>query len=316
MRQTIVKGSFTKDGDVKSFTFDHSIWSHDCKDPHFVDQPQVFTALGAEVLSNAFDGYNACVFAYGQTGSGKTYTMMGQPGDDGIIPRLCQELFARTSTADEGTVHTVEVSYLEIYQERVRDLLAVGDGGPVLKVREHSATGPYVQGLTRLAVTVHSEVEMLMRRGNKLRTTAKTAMNDTSSRSHAVFTLHVSQRTEHIGEKASRISLVDLAGSERVAKTGATGERLKEGAQINKSLSALGLVIKALAAAGDGGSDETFVPYRDSVLTWLLKDSLGGNAKTVMIATISPSIDNIDETISTLRCVRVATPLSSLTHTK
>lgn len=316
MRQTIVKGSFTKDGDVKSFTLDHSIWSHDCKDPHFVDQPQVFTALGAEVLSNAFDGYNACVFAYGQTGSGKTYTMMGQPGDDGIIPRLCQELFARTSTVDEGTVHTVEVSYLEIYQERVRDLLAVGDGGPVLKVREHSATGPYVQGLTRLAVTVHSEVEMLMRRGNKLRTTAKTAMNDTSSRSHAVFTLHVSQRTEHIGEKASRISLVDLAGSERVAKTGATGERLKEGAQINKSLSALGLVIKALAAAGDGGSDETFVPYRDSVLTWLLKDSLGGNAKTVMIATISPSIDNIDETISTLRCVRVATQLSSLTHTK
>eukprot|EP00041_Stephanoeca_diplocostata_P037818 m.1447794 g.1447794 ORF g.1447794 m.1447794 type:complete len:1137 (+) comp25110_c0_seq12:126-3536(+) len=304
--QTIVKGKFTKDGADKPFTFDHSIWSHDKDDAHFQTQATVFKSLGTDVLENAFLGYNACIFAYGQTGSGKTYTMMGAPNDDGIIPRLCESLFETCASKKTADIkHTVEVSYMEIYNEKVQDLLAVNSGGHSLKVREHKVLGPYVQGLSRLAVSSFADVNVLMTKGNKIRTTAKTAMNDTSSRSHAVFTLFVTEHwydkaTKSTGAKASRVSLVDLAGSERVVKTGATGARLKEGANINKSLTTLGLVIKALAEQSTG-SKRSFVPYRDSVLTWLLKDNLGGNAKTVMVATVSPSINNLDETISTLR---------------
>eukprot|EP00035_Acanthoeca_spectabilis_P004255 m.101294 g.101294 ORF g.101294 m.101294 type:complete len:1152 (+) comp12506_c0_seq2:67-3522(+) len=304
--QTLVRGEYTKDGSPKKFSFDHSIWSHDQADKHFQTQEQVYKALGAEVLENALQGYNACIFAYGQTGSGKTYTMMGTPTDEGVIPRLCRELFSQTTgNVREGLRHTIEVSYLEIYNEKVMDLLAVkGSSGHNLKVREHKVLGPYVQGLLRLAVTSFEDVHVLMEQGNSIRTTAKTKMNDTSSRSHAIFTLFVTEQwydkaTKQTGEKVSRVSLVDLAGSERVIKTGATGARLKEGANINKSLHTLGLVIKALADAS--GAQDKFVPFRDSTLTWLLKDNLGGNAKTVMIAAVSPSVDNLDETISTLR---------------
>ena len=167
--------------------------------------------------------------------------MMGVPGDDGIIPRLCHRLFERAACAGAGlgsdrgnaAQHTVEVSFLEIYQERVRDLLAVRDDGQSLRVREHAVTGPYVQGLSRLAVTSYEEVALLMAKGNAQRTTARTNMNDTSSRSHAVFTLHLTARwddaaTKTTGEKCSRVALVDLAGSERQSKTHATGARLKE----------------------------------------------------------------------------------------
>mmetsp|Transcript_32558 Transcript_32558/g.98221 ORF Transcript_32558/g.98221 Transcript_32558/m.98221 type:complete len:877 (+) Transcript_32558:531-3161(+) len=233
--------------------------------------------------------------------------MMGTAEDSGIIPRLCRAIFDRAALGEPGNItHTVEVSYMEIYQERVRDLLAIKTAAAPLRVRENRATGPYVQNLNRLCVTGYNDIQVLMRRGNRLRKTARTAMNDTSSRSHAVFTLHLISRwhddvVNHAGERASRVSLVDLAGSERVVKTGATGDRLKEGAQINKSLSTLGLVIKALADGGEARRGGAFVPYRDSVLTWLLKDSLGGNSKTVMVATVSPSVDNIDETVSTLR---------------
>mmetsp|Transcript_16675 Transcript_16675/g.49035 ORF Transcript_16675/g.49035 Transcript_16675/m.49035 type:complete len:1171 (+) Transcript_16675:59-3571(+) len=304
--QTMVRGKFTKDGSPKKFSFDHSLWSHTADDAHFVSQEQVYEALGRDVLENSLEGYNACIFAYGQTGSGKTYTMMGTPKDEGVIPRLCRELFSRTTgTPREGVRHKIEVSYMEIYNEKVKDLLAVkGDAGHTLKVREHKAMGPYVQGLLKLAVTSFEDVSVLMDQGNSMRTTAKTKMNDTSSRSHAIFTLFVTEQwydkaTKQTGEKVSRLSLVDLAGSERVIKTGATGARLKEGANINKSLHTLGLVIKALADAG--AKRDKFVPFRDSTLTWLLKDNLGGNSKTVMIAAVSPSIDNLDETISTLR---------------
>ena len=186
---------------------------------------------------------------------------------------------------------------MEIYNEKVRDLLNPSD--KTLKVREHAATGPYVDGLVKTAVQSSKEIHDIIEEGGKSRTIAATNMNSESSRSHAVFTVLLTQETEHgtmKGEKVSRLSLVDLAGSERASKTGAAGSRLKEGSKINKSLTTLGLVISALASG-----KSKFVPYRDSVLTWLLKDSLGGNSKTAMIATISPAADNYEETLSTLR---------------
>ena len=191
--------------------------------------------------------------------------------------------------------------------ERVRDLLNPATKGN-LKVREHPSLGPYVEDLAKLVVGTFREIENLMDEGNKARTVAATNMNATSSRSHAVFTLILTQKrhdseTGFDTEKVSRISLVDLAGSERANSTGATGARLKEGAEINRSLSTLGRVIGALAdlSSAKGRKAKAQVPYRDSVLTWLLKDSLGGNSMTAMIAAISPADINWDETLSTLR---------------
>uniref|UniRef100_A0AAQ4RZM9 Kinesin family member 13Bb n=1 Tax=Gasterosteus aculeatus aculeatus TaxID=481459 RepID=A0AAQ4RZM9_GASAC len=271
-------------------------------------QDVVFQCLGESLLDNAFLGYNACIVAYGQTGSGKSYTMMGSAEQPGLIPRLCSSLFSRTvAEAREGECFTVEVSYMEIYNEKVRDLLDPKGHRQALRVREHKVMGPYVDGLARLAVSCYKDIESLMSEGNKSRTVAATNMNEESSRSHAVFNIILTHTLTDLrsevrrGEKVSKLSLVDLAGSERAAKTGAAGERLKEGSNINKSLSTLGLVISALADQGGGKNKSKFVPYRDSVLTWLLKDSLGGNSRTAMVATISPSADNYDETLSTLR---------------
>ncbi|KAJ3592971.1 hypothetical protein NHX12_005309 [Muraenolepis orangiensis] len=214
------------------------------------------------------EGYNACIFAYGQTGSGKSYTMMGSVENPGLIPRLCSALFERTlKEKPEEESFTVEVSYMEIYNERVRDLLDPKGSRQSLKVREHKVLGPYVDGLSRLAVACYKDIESLMSEGNKSRTVAATNMNEESSRSHAVFNIIL---------------------TERAAKTGAAGDRLKEGSNINKSLTTLGLVISALAEQGAGKNKNKF-------------DSLGGNSRTAMVATVSPSADNYDETLSTLR---------------
>ncbi|KAI1467989.1 kinesin heavy chain [Daldinia caldariorum] len=302
------KGS--KDNSVKTFAFDKSYWSFNKNDPNYAGQESLHSDLGKPLLDNAFQGYNNCIFAYGQTGSGKSYSMMGYGKEAGIIPHICQDMFRRIEELqkDKTTRCTVEVSYLEIYNERVRDLLNPATKGN-LKVREHPSTGPYVEDLAKLVVSSFQEIENLMDEGNKARTVAATNMNETSSRSHAVFTLMLTQKkydaeTKMEMEKQAKISLVDLAGSERATSTGATGARLKEGAEINRSLSTLGRVIAALAdlstgkkKKGPGGT----VPYRDSVLTWLLKDSLGGNSMTAMIAAISPADINYDETLSTLR---------------
>uniref|UniRef100_A0A8C2CE03 Kinesin family member 13Bb n=1 Tax=Cyprinus carpio TaxID=7962 RepID=A0A8C2CE03_CYPCA len=273
----------------------------------FAGQDVVFQCLGESLLDSAFQGYNACIFAYGQTGSGKSYTMMGAAEQPGLIPRLCSSLFQRTVQEQrEGESFTVEVSYMEIYNEKVRDLLEPKGSRQALRVREHKVLGPYVDGLSRLAVTSYKDIESLMSEGNKSRTVAATNMNEESSRSHAVFNIILTHtlrdlKTGTSGEKVSKLSLVDLAGSERADKTGAGGERLKEGSNINRSLTTLGLVISALAEQGAGRNKSKFVPYRDSVLTWLLKDSLGGNSRTAMVATVSPAADNYDETLSTLR---------------
>ncbi|KAL8918522.1 MAG: hypothetical protein Q9172_005392 [Xanthocarpia lactea] len=301
------KGLRGADGQ-KTFAFDRSYWSFNRGDPHFAGQDNLFSDLGAPLLDNAFQGYNNCIFAYGQTGSGKSYSMMGYGEEAGVIPRICEDMFRRITDyqKDKNLTYTVEVSYLEIYNERVRDLLNPSTKGN-LKVREHPSTGPYVEDLAKLVVRSFPEIQQLMDEGNKARTVAATSMNDTSSRSHAVFTLIVTQKrhdeeTRMDTEKVAKISLVDLAGSERATSTGATGVRLKEGAEINRSLSTLGRVIAALADLSTGKKRNiSMVPYRDSVLTWLLKDSLGGNSMTAMIAAISPADINFEETLSTLR---------------
>nr|XP_046155830.1 kinesin-like protein KIF1A isoform X11 [Oncorhynchus gorbuscha] len=302
----------------KSFNFDYSYWSHTSpEDINFAGQQQVYKDIGEEMLLHAFEGYNVCIFAYGQTGSGKSYTMMGKPdlkNQEGIIPLMCEDLFTKFNDCNNDSTksYSVEVSYMEIYCERVRDLLNPKNKGN-LRVREHPLMGPYVEDLSKLAVTSYNDIQDLMDSGNKARTVAATNMNETSSRSHAVFNIIFTQKrldaeTDNTSEKVSKISLVDLAGSERADSTGAKGTRLKEGANINKSLTTLGKVISALAEVDSAQNKnkkkkkvESHIPYRDSVLTWLLRENLGGNSRTAMVAALSPADINYDETLSTLR---------------
>ncbi|XP_035379962.1 kinesin-like protein KIF1A isoform X6 [Electrophorus electricus] len=312
---TIINPKVPKE--TKSFSFDYSYWSHTSpEDINYASQRQVYRDIGDEMLLHAFEGYNVCIFAYGQTGAGKSYTMMGKQETDqqGIIPQLCEDLFTKInhSNTDNSMSYSVEVSYMEIYCERVRDLLNPKNKGN-LRVREHPLLGPYVEDLSKLAVMSYNDIQDLMDSGNKARTVAATNMNETSSRSHAVFNIIFTQRrhdseTDNVSEKVSKISLVDLAGSERADSTGAKGTRLKEGANINKSLTTLGKVISALAEVDSGSNKnkkkkkvESFIPYRDSVLTWLLRENLGGNSRTAMVAALSPADINYDETLSTLR---------------
>ncbi|XP_068176220.1 kinesin-like protein KIF1A isoform X2 [Antennarius striatus] len=312
---TIINPKQVKDN--KSFNFDYSYWSHTSpEDVNYASQMQVYKDIGEEMLLHAFEGYNVCIFAYGQTGAGKSYTMMGKQDvkdQQGIIPLLCEDLFTKINdNIDNSMSYSVEVSYMEIYCERVRDLLNPKNKGN-LRVREHPLMGPYVEDLSKLAVTSYTDIQDLMDSGNKARTVAATNMNETSSRSHAVFNIIFTQKrhdaeTDNTSEKVSKISLVDLAGSERADSTGAKGTRLKEGANINKSLTTLGKVISALAEVDSGSNKnkkkkkvESFIPYRDSVLTWLLRENLGGNSRTAMVAALSPADINYDETLSTLR---------------
>ncbi|XP_072220792.1 uncharacterized protein stard9 [Leuresthes tenuis] len=320
------------------FSFDYCYWSVDPADPHYASQEEVFQDLGVSVLSGASEGYNVCLFAYGQTGSGKTYTMMGTPDSIGLTPRICQGLFrAEDAFPDQNNSSRVEISFLEIYNERVRDLLRGGEQKKraSLRVREHPEKGPYVQDLSQHAVSDCKQAMDLLEEGIANRITAATHNHDASSRSHAIFTIQYTQailQNNLPSETVSKINLVDLAGSER-ADPHYCRDRLTEGSNINKSLVTLGIVISALAqnshmssscqsinsvasegdsstvgshsssqsGGGGGGRRHCFIPYRDSVLTWLLKDSLGGNSKTIMIATVSPSANSYNETLSTLR---------------
>ncbi|KAF7907532.1 uncharacterized protein EAF01_005118 [Botrytis porri] len=297
----------------KSFTFDNSFWSHNQSDEHYAHQEDVYNSLGEEFLDHNFEGYHTCIFAYGQTGSGKSYTMMGTEDQPGLIPRTCEDLFERIEAAHNESPnisYNVRVSYFEVYNEHVRDLLVPFHPNQppyYLKIRESPTEGPYIKDLTDVPVKNFSEIMRYMKMGDASRTTASTKMNDTSSRSHSVFTImlkqiHHDMETDETTERTARIRLVDLAGSERAKATEATGARLREGSNINKSLTTLGRVIAALADPKQqrtGKRNKDVVPYRDSILTWLLKDSLGGNSKTAMIACISPS--DYDETLSTLR---------------
>ncbi|CAK4722226.1 hypothetical protein LEN26_019951 [Aphanomyces euteiches] len=295
--------------DDKKFTFDYA---------YFTDstQAQVYADVAQPLVDQAFQGYNGTIFAYGQTGSGKTHTMMGSGNDHGIIPKMNEDLFKRVEAqTNETTKYLITVSFLEIYNEVIKDLLNPSD--KVLKIREHPDMGIYVEHLAELVVREPADVTRLIEEGNKVRQVAATQMNERSSRSHSCFTIKIASKTvEQLKDMTretmmnAKINLVDLAGSERAAKTGATGDRLKEGAAINKSLSALGNVINMLADRSKKGH----VPYRDSKLTRLLQESLGGNSLTVMIAAVSPADYNYDESLGTLQYANRAKSIKNATR--
>ncbi|NXI64345.1 KIF14 protein, partial [Anseranas semipalmata] len=304
---------------VYNFSYDFSFWSFDKCHPNFASQALIYKTLALPLLERAFEGYNTSLFAYGQTGSGKSYTMMGFDEDRGIIPRLCEDLFTQIAQMDKQQVlYHLEMSYFEVYNEKIHDLLVFKAESrqkkQPLRVREHPVLGPYVEDLTVNVVSSYSDIQSWLELGNKQRATAATVMNDKSSRSHSVFTLVMTQTKvllEFVDEEqrdrslTSHINLIDLAGSECCSAAQTTGERLKEGASINKSLLTLGKVISALSKQSRNGK-KTFIPYRESVLTWLLKESLGGNSQTAMIATVSPAASSTEETLSTLRYAKQA----------
>uniref|UniRef100_A0A3Q2TG52 Kinesin-like protein n=1 Tax=Fundulus heteroclitus TaxID=8078 RepID=A0A3Q2TG52_FUNHE len=281
----------------KTFTFD-AVYDSSSK------QRELYDESVRPLIDSVLAGFNGTIFAYGQTGTGKTYTMQGvwlDPEKQGVIPNAFDHIFTHISRSQSDKQYLVRASYLEIYREEVRDLLDPNHGNTRgLELRESPETGVYVQDLTSCVCKSIKEIEEVMNVGNQARAVGATDMNEHSSRSHALFliTVECSQPgpdgRKHI--RVGRLNLVDLAGSERQAKTGVQGDRLKEAAKINLSLSALGNVISALA---DGRSSH--VPYRDSKLTRLLQDSLGGNAKTVMVATLGPAPQHYDETLTTLR---------------
>ncbi|XP_041063490.1 kinesin-like protein KIF28P [Carcharodon carcharias] len=300
---------------TKSFTFDLSYWSHsafikneegilipDGPTSRYADQRRVFDDLGQEVLNNAWKGYNATLLAYGQTGSGKSYSMIGYGPDRGIIPLTCDELFkAIKQNQEHDKQYQIYFSMLEIYNEKVIDLLSKSKQPGGLKVRESPQKGFYVEGRKSVPCESYDQVEQLMKEGNKKRITASTNINTTSSRSHMIITIQFKQvfLKDHL-TKQSDINLVDLAGSERQKTSGSEGDRLREGTAINLSLTTLGNVISALAEIAMG-KKVLHVPYRNSTLTKLLQSALGGNSKTMMIATVSPADSCYEETLSTLR---------------
>ncbi|CAJ1050164.1 kinesin-like protein KIF17 isoform X2 [Xyrichtys novacula] len=278
----------------KQFTFDGT---------YFTDQSteQMYNEVAYPLVEGTTEGYNGTIFAYGQTGSGKSFTMQGvsdPAAQRGVIPRSFEHIFESIQCA-ENTKFLVRASYLEIYNEEIRDLLG-SDTKQRLELKEHPERGVYVRDLSMHTVSSVGECERIIEAGWRNRAVGYTLMNKDSSRSHSIFTIHLEIcSTDAAGQdhlRAGKLNLVDLAGSERQSKTGATGERLREATKINLSLSALGNVISALV---DGRSK--YVPYRDSKLTRLLQDSLGGNTRTLMIACLSPADNNYEESLSTLR---------------
>lgn len=334
--EIIVSAGTTADnsaGVSHCFQYDQAFYSCNMESSNYANQETVFNGTGMSLIDKAFEGYNTCLFAYGQTGSGKSYSMMGIEIDDsddisinteaGIIPRFCHELFRRIDASKDKLQAEIEVSYFEIYNEKIHDLLCVADHSDLhsgqsqrsaLKVREHPVWGPYVVDLSIHPVESYSALRNWLTVGNSQRATAATGMNDKSSRSHSIFNIVLnlsdidlttpsqdSERKQKVKQtRRSKISLVDLAGSERITHTagGSNGDRVREGVSINKSLLTLGKVISKLA---ESKKQSNFVPYRESVLTWLLRESLGGNSKTLMLATISPASIHLDETLATLR---------------
>ncbi|XP_034996508.1 kinesin-like protein KIF17 isoform X5 [Zootoca vivipara] len=292
--QCFIQNPMASEDPPKQFTFDGAYnISHNTE--------QIYNEIAYPLIEGVTEGYNGTIFAYGQTGSGKSFTMQGiqdPSSQKGIIPRAFEHLFESVQCA-ENSKFLVRASYLEIYNEDIRDLLGTNTKQK-LELKEHPEKGVYVKGLSLHTVHSIAQCERIMEMGWKNRAVGYTLMNKDSSRSHSIFTINmeiyvVDERgQDHL--RAAKLNLVDLAGSERQSKTGAVGERLKEATKINLSLSALGNVISALA---DGRCRH--VPYRDSKLTRVLQDSLGGNTKTLMVACLSPADNNYDETLSTLR---------------
>ncbi|XP_015683963.1 kinesin-like protein KIF3C, partial [Protobothrops mucrosquamatus] len=279
---------------AKTFTFD-AVYDATSK------QADLYDETVRPLIDSVLQGFNGTIFAYGQTGTGKTYTMQGvwaDPEKRGVIPISFEHIFTHISRS-QNQQYLVRASYLEIYQEEIRDLLAK-DQSKKMELKENPETGVYIKDLSSFVTKNVKEIEHVMNLGNQTRSVGSTNMNEHSSRSHAIFVITVEcSETGPDGEdhiRVGKLNLVDLAGSERQSKMGAPGERPKEASKINLSLSALGNVISALV---DGKS--THIPYRDSKLTRLLQDSLGGNAKTIMVATLGPASHSYDESLSTLR---------------
>ncbi|XP_050173732.1 kinesin-like protein KIF19 [Myiozetetes cayanensis] len=267
---------------------------------HTATQEEVYVSTTKSLIEGVISGYNATIFAYGPTGTGKTYTMLGTDSEPGIYIRALDDLFKGLGATAEDVDYTVSMSYLEIYNEVICDLLNPSSG--FLDLREDSRGSIQIAGITEVSTTNAQEIMQLLTKGNKQRTQEPTAANGASSRSHAVLQVTATQRSprEGTGEEVriGKLFMVDLAGSERAAQTQNRGKRMKEGAHINRSLLALGNCINALSEKG--GSRAQFVNFRDSKLTRLLKDSLGGNSRTVMIAHISPASSSFEESRMTL----------------
>ncbi|KAK2964318.1 putative Kinesin-II 95 kDa subunit [Blattamonas nauphoetae] len=279
-----------------TYTFDHIY-------PPDATQSSIYDETCRRIINSVMDGFNGTIFAYGQTGTGKTHTMTGYPDDPGVIPRSFQHIFSHIEQADKTKQFLVSVSYLEIYREKIQDLLSKKENAVDLPIKEHPKSGVYVKDLTIVVCKDPKMMEAVMQKGSDNRVVAETKMNKTSSRSHSIFQISVEcadlSQLDKDGNpivRVGRLNMVDLAGSERQSKTEATGDRLMEAIEINKSLLTLGTVINMLTKKNPG-----HIPYRDSKLTRLLQDSLGGNAKTVMIANLGPAEYNYDETFSTLK---------------
>lgn len=305
---------FDSMGKDTMFTFDESFWSHDGyeddgtgylrpkRGSRYADQKYVFDTFGKRVLDNAWNGYHCCLFAYGQTGSGKSYSMVGYGTNKGIVPISCEEIFRRIANDDSGNSYEVLVSAIEIYNEAVQDLLIPVEQRPRkgFEIRESKILGVYIDGITKRPVESYQAIHDTIEEATTHRTVGSTLMNATSSRAHTVLLIEFKTVTS-CSTQVSMINLVDLAGSEKVKQTGAEGERMKEGAMINKSLSTLGNCIEKLAEKSTNPKKAVLVPYRESKLTRLLQNALGGSSKTIMICALSPASSNYEETLSTLR---------------
>eukprot|EP00927_Polykrikos_kofoidii_P001983 TRINITY_DN10764_c2_g1_i1.p1 TRINITY_DN10764_c2_g1~~TRINITY_DN10764_c2_g1_i1.p1 ORF type:complete len:773 (+),score=152.12 TRINITY_DN10764_c2_g1_i1:60-2378(+) len=309
----------TSDGKRSAFTFDESFWSHDGFDTledgrcvpsagsSYADQQYVFETFGVRVLDNAWAGFHCCLFAYGQTGAGKSYSMLGYGVNKGIVPISCEEIFRRTAdNSDQQKRFEVCVSMVEIYNETVQDLFCEILDRPKkgLEIRESKMLGIYIDGVSKRPVDSYEAIQAVLDEGTENRSVGSTLMNATSSRAHTVLTIEFKQVTCELGKeqvKISMINLVDLAGSEKAGQTGASGDRLKEGCAINKSLTALGNVIEKLAERSASKKKDVLIPYRNSKLTRLLQNALGGSSRTIMVCALSPASSNYEETLSTLR---------------
>jgi kinesin family member 5 len=247
------------------------------------------------------EGYNSTIIAYGPTFSGKTYTMFGSHIERGIIPRSCDLLFNLLQTNTNIIELGIKCSFLEIYRENIRDLLNIKKIGGSLRLRQHADQGVYVQNLTEKYVNNTNEILQIINNGLQFRATASTALNDFSSRSHAIFTITVRQVLSDSSNLISKLNFVDLAGSENVNRSEVSGVELLETQMINKSLSSIGNVIYALT-----DKNRSHIPYRDAKLTYLLQDSLGGNSRTILIATASPYHSCYSETVNTLKFAKRA----------
>lgn len=299
----------------KYYSFDESVWSFDSNHSNYTDNRKFYNKTGPDIIEHFFQGFNVCLLAYGQTSSGKTYTMMGDREEPGIIPLTIRDILnQKQRLVNEKINCQLKLLYIEIYNEQVKDLLTNNQqDSKKCRVREHPTLGPYVENVTECNIDLYADFINCLNKGNANRATASTSMNDNSSRSHAIITVNLKQTkfvsqndNNTIGEAeeemVSNIKLVDLAGSERLSKTKLFGQqdRVKEGTLINKSLTVLGRCFNLLATNPSPSScqSSSVIPYRDSTLTYILKENLAGNSKSFMIFCISP-ID-FEETHQTL----------------